>query len=163
MVRKLNPDYIIDGSYGELRDENGDFLSQVQEVSFSLRTERQEIMRSGTRQVGYKAMSTSGEGSIRGYKVTSRFLELVSRMFRADRQQIFVGQLMVKLDSPGALGAERVLLEGVKFWEIDGGWSVNTMVEETVAFTFEGFRFLDQIEGDPTVDLQRYENLVPRN
>lgn len=162
MVRKLNPSYVIDGSYGEVRDQDGEFLAATQEITFNLRVAREEIMRSGTRQVGYKAMATSGDGSLRGFKVTSTFLELVSRMFRSDRQQIFVGQLLVKLDDPSALGVERVLLEGVKFWEIDGGWTVNTMLEETVAFTFEGFRFLDQIVGDPTIDTSQYQNLVPR-
>ena len=161
MVRRLQPSYIVNGSFGELRDQDGNFLSQVQEYSFTLTVNREEIMMSGRRNVGYKAMSTSIEGSIRGFKVTSDLLEIVSRMFRDDNQAIFVGQLLHKLQDPNSLGTERALLEGVKFWTIGGGFTVNTMMEETVEFTAEGFRFLDLIEGDPTVDIARYANLVP--
>ena len=79
---------------------------------------------------------------------------------RDDRQIQFVGQRMIKLDDPDALGTERCLLHGVKFWEINGGWRVGEILEEEIPFTFEDISFPDEITGDPSVNLNRYVQLA---
>lgn len=142
------PEYTINGSFGEVWDESGNWLANVQEVTFRIAIDRRDVMRSGTRRMGYKAMGTTGEGTIRGFKVTSLFLERVAVMMRSDSARQFVGQLLVKLDDPEALGAERVLLKGVKFWEYSGGWQVNEIVEEEIPFTFEDNSLPTRITGD---------------
>jgi hypothetical protein len=154
------PEHTINGSFGEVRDENGDWLVNVQEVTFRITIDRQEIMMSGTRRKGYKATSTAGEGTLRQFKVTTAFIKRVSELMRDDRQLQFVGQLMVKLDDPDSLGTERVLLKGVKFWEINGGWRVGEIIEEEIPFTFEDIDFPDEITGDPSVNQNRYAPLA---
>lgn len=146
----LVPERTINGSFGEVRDENGLWLVNVQEVNFRITTDRQEIQMSGTRRTGYKATRTSGEGTLRQFKVSTDFLERVSELMRDDTQGQFRGQLMVKLADPEALGTERCLLKAVKFWEIDGGWRVGEIVEEEIPFTFEDIAFPDRIQGNPS-------------
>ena len=146
----LVPERTINGSFGEVRDENGNWLTNVQEVSFRITIDRSEVQMSGTRRTGYKATRTSGEGTLRQFKVTTDFIKRVSEMMRSDNSVQFRGQLMVKLDDPEALGRERVLLKAVKFWEINGGWRVGEIVEEEIPFTFEDIGFPKEIKGDPT-------------
>ncbi len=155
----LIPEHTINGSFGEVRDENGEWLVNVQEVNFRITTDRQEIQMSGTRRTGYKATRTQGEGTLRQFKVTTAIIKRVSELMRDDRQMQFVGQLMVKLDDPDSLGTERCLLKGVKFWEINGGWRVGEILEEEIPFTFEDIEFPDEITGDPSVNLGRYTPL----
>jgi hypothetical protein len=101
--------------------------------------------------MGYKAMGTSGEGNIRGFKVTSAFLQRIAVVMRDDNARQFVGQLMVKLADPEALGVERVLLKADKFWEFSGGFQVGELVEEDIPFTFEGIDYPSVIRGDMTI------------
>ena len=150
----------ISGSFGEVRDHNGVWLTNVQQIDFRITIERRDINVSGTRRTKYKAMGSSGEGSIRQLKVTSEWLKRVSEIMRSDTQQQFVGQLMVKLADPESLGTERVLLKNVKFWEISGGWQVNELVEEDIPFTFENISFPDEIRGDGLEPLARYVPLA---
>ena len=58
----LIPEHTINGSFGEVRDENGEWLTNVQELTFRITIDRQEIQMSGTRRTGYKATRTAGEG-----------------------------------------------------------------------------------------------------
>lgn len=146
----LVPERTINGSFGEVRDENGNWMTNVQEVNFRISIDRSEIQMSGTRRTGYKATRTSGEGTLRQFKVTTDFIRRVSELMRSDLQPQFRGQLMVKLADPESLGTERVLLKAVKFWEINGGWRVGEIVEEEIPFTFEDIDFPDEISGDPT-------------
>lgn len=147
----LVPEYTINGSFGEVRDQDGAWLANVQEISYRVMVDRRDVQRSGTRRMGYKAMGTSGEGSMRGFKVTSLFLQRIAVVMRDDNARQFVGQLMVKLADPEALGVERVLLKAVKFWEYSGGFQVGELVEEDLPFTFEGIDYPTVMNGNMVI------------
>jgi hypothetical protein len=55
---------------------------------------------------------------------------------------------MVNLDDPEAIGAEQIRVVGVKFSEINFGWRVNEIVEESVPFTFEDIQIVKKITGN---------------
>lgn len=145
----LIPETVINGTFGELRLD-GQWLVNVQQVDARAAIDRNDIRMAGQRGYGYKMMGVRGEGTIRQFKVTTQMFELITRPLRNPRQPMFVGQLIVKLDDVEALGVERILLDRVKFWEINFGYQVNDIVEESIPFTYEGLEFLDQIIGDPT-------------
>ena len=155
----LRAERTINGSFGELRDENGLWLSNAQDISFTLRIRREDIPRSGTSIIGYKPMGRMGEGRVRQYKVDSSALRRMVDQWSNERDPLFVGQLMVKLDDPSALGAERCLLKQVKFWEIDGGFRINEVLDENLEFTFEDIELIDEIVGNPNVNTQTYQSL----
>lgn len=142
------PEYTINGAFGEVWDQDGRWLANVQEISYRVTIDRRDVPRSGTRRMGYKAMGTMGEGTLRGFKVTSLFLERITPMMNSDSARQFVGQLLVKLDDPEALGTERVQLKAVKFWEYSGGFQVGELVEEEIPFTFEDISRPTVIRGD---------------
>lgn len=147
----LIPETTINGTFGELRDaDTNQWLVNVQEVDGRLRVDRQDIRVAGQRGTGYKAMGVSGEGTLRMYKVTDQFLLSVSKLHQNNRGRMDVYNLVLKLDDPEALGVERIRLGRVKLWEINFGYNVNTIQEESIPFTFEIFEIMDAIVGDPT-------------
>lgn len=166
------PEFTINGSFGEVRRPDLStgldiFVASVQQVSFKIVKEKKEVMRSGTRIKGYKLMSVTGEGTMRGLKVTSDLLRIVGNVMHplnmgsgvdptitttAIPRSILTGatvnvnkhhnvdyktSIEVTLDDPEALGIEIVQLKSVKIWEVNGGWQVNEVVEEEVPFTFD--------------------------
>jgi len=146
----LQPEVTILGSFGKLYDTDGAWLTEVDEVEFKITVDKEPIKMSGTRKTGHKAKSVEGTGTIRGFHVTSEWLKLVGEMQRNDRQVQFIGQLIVLLDDPEALGAERVLLKGVKFWEYAGGFKVDEVRRVEIPITFWDYELLDAISGDPS-------------
>lgn len=151
------PEYTILGSFGELYDPDGNFMSNVQEVTANIQIDRQDIMMSGTRRVGYKYTSVHGEGTMRGFRVTSRMARLIAAPMSDDRQPQWVGSLMVTLrdpeilhDSSGTPQIEQIQLQRCKWWGVNLGWAVNQIVEEDTPFTFQNIVWLSEIAGDPT-------------
>ncbi len=144
------PEVTINGTFGELYDETGNYLATVHRVDARIMVERQEVRVPGQRAAGFKMKGTSGEGTITQFKVTSAMLAKVGTPFFAPRQRQFVGELLYKLDDPEALGAEWIRMKRVKLWEINIGYNVNELVEESIPFTFESFEITKAITGDPT-------------
>jgi hypothetical protein len=145
------PEVTINGTFGEIYDETGKYLSTVQHIEARVVIEQQEVRPAGQRAVGYKMKGTSGNGTLTQFKVTSDMLTKVSNPMQNPRQRMFVGELLYKLDDPEAIGAEQVRLKRVKFWEIPFGYRINELVEEAITFTFEGIEVVKAISGDPTV------------
>jgi len=150
------PQYAINGSLGEVRDENGKWIANAQEVTGKIVIDKKEIMMSGSRSVGYKAGAVRGDGTLRMLKVTSEWILKVSEIMRDPAQPQFIGQLLYKLEDPDSLGVERVLLKNVQFWEVGFGWKLDELVEDEIPFTFTDIEFLDVI--DPNADFVTYVN-----
>lgn len=163
-----NPDFIINGSYGELialpgsglAADNVLHLANVQQVNAKITKNKQEVFMSGTRKARYKLMGVMGDGTIRQFRVTSNFLAVVGNVFHPAEGRVaddnarnihanidYHTTLVVNVDDPEALGYESLRLLGVKFWEIPIGWRVNEMIEDEVPFTFENFEFINKITG----------------
>lgn len=140
----------INGTFGEVYDQNGRFLANVQQIDARLTIERQEVRVAGQRQVGYKMKGVSCEGTITQLKVTSDFLKSIASVHQNGRARMQVGELRYRLDDPEALGVEEVRLKRVKFWEIPFGYQINELVEEAIPFTAEGIEIPQAISGDPT-------------
>jgi len=146
---QLTPEYTILGSFGELYDENDHFMSHIQEVSAQITIDRQDIMMSGSRRVGYKYTAVTGEGTMRGFRVTSRMARLIANVMVDDRSPQYVGKITIKLNDPEIIGGqyERVELIGCKWWGVNLGWAVNQIIEEDTPFTFQKINWLASIDG----------------
>lgn len=155
----LNPSQTINGSYGEIflveddgmGGETKEFLANIQGFEARASVERKEVMRSGTRRTGYKRGAISGEGTLRGFKVTSRWASEFSSEYDEDGT---TDRYVVEsqLQDPESLGAEIVRFTGVQVWELPVGWSVGDLIEEDIPFTFEDYEVVTAITGDPTLD-----------
>lgn len=82
MVSRMAAENLINGSYGELR-WNGQELANVRSIEYTITLDREEVMIAGTRNKQYKAMSSSGTGTLVIYKVTSLFVPQMVRAFSA--------------------------------------------------------------------------------
>ena len=138
----------INGSFGEVHDADGNWLTNVTNFEANVEINKEEIARSGTRWIGHKATSLTGTGTLSGYKVTTELIEKVSQI-KDDRQGMFVTELVGKLADPESFGAMRVRLKNVQFDEIPLiDFETNSLVEEELPFTFSDYEFLDTIEAD---------------
>lgn len=147
----LQPEYAINGSWGQLFAPDGEYLAETQSVEATIRINRRDIPLAGTRRTGYKAMTVQGDGTVRLLKVSSKFLKIVSELMRGpDTQQQFVTSMRIRLDDPEAMGAEVLRLQGVRFWEINIGFNVNDILEESIPFTFDNFELELAIGGNVT-------------
>lgn len=153
-------EYAINGSFGEVLTGDGNWLTEIQSVQATLRIARRDIMRAGTRSVGYKPMTVSGEGTLSMIKVTSEFLQVVSEMMRGgNTQRQKRTTLNIRLKDPDALGTEEVRLLDVKFWEINFGFNVDEIIEQQIPFTFEQIEGIQWIRGnawDPNARTGQY-------
>jgi hypothetical protein len=139
----LDEKRIINGQYGELWHE-GVWQTNVISVEASVEITKEEVNRAGTRWVGHKATSLKGTGTMRGYKVTSDWVERIGTIAN-DRNSAYVTELIIALKDPEAWGSYRLRLKGVSFDKIDlVNYELGQLVEEEMAFTFTGFDLLDK-------------------
>jgi hypothetical protein len=131
----LDPSRTINGSYGELFID-GVWQTQVQRVEGRITIQRREVRLAGSRQTGYKATGTAGDGTITGFKVTSHWLRTIGAYQRHSASRMADSMIRYTIADPENGGIEEVELLGVKFWEVPIGFQVDELVEEAIPFTF---------------------------
>ena len=161
----LQTEYVLNGSFGELyvEDPTGNdlfpdtdgFVAECQSIQATIRGDRRDIKRSGTRQVGYKLMTIMGEGTIGTVKSTSRWQQLMTEILGSDDKKQRILKMIVHIDDPEALKNERFALLGVRVWEAPLGFNVNDVIEENITFNFEGYQAISHIDGNDLLRLQR--------
>jgi hypothetical protein len=148
----MTPEYTILGSFGELYI-NDEFMTNIQDVSAQITIDRQDIMLAGSRKVGYKYTSVHGEGSMRGYRVTSLMARRIANVMQNERARQWSATIRIKLNDPEIMQYnqqdqyEEVELSGCKWWGINLGWSVNQIIEEDTPFTFSDIHWKRAILG----------------
>lgn len=160
----LASEFAINGAFGELRDQDGDVICEVQEITATINIGRRDIQRAGSRSTGYKAMTASAEGSLRVMHVREKWTSAVIEIFKsgAERQLQRQFHLKVTIDDPEALGVEEYRLLRVRLWSATLGFQVNEILERTFPFTFEDIVELQRIEGDPSIS-QHASRYIPRS
>jgi hypothetical protein len=135
----------MNGSFGQVFDANGKWLTNVKSAEATVEITKEEIQRAGTRWVGHKVTGLKGTGTISGYKITTEMIEAIG-IIADDRKGAFVTELIFKLADPEAYGAMRVRLKGVQFDSIPLlKYELGQIVEEELPFTFTGYELLDKI------------------
>jgi len=145
MAVPLDARKVISGTFGQLFDENGEWLSNVTGVEASIEIGLEEIKLAGTRWLGNKTTTLKGSGTINSYMVTSEFIEKMLRV-TDDRSSPYTTELVVKLDDPESFGAYRVRLKAVTFDKIPlVNFAVGEIVEQELTFVFSGSDVIDKI------------------
>lgn len=141
----LDAKRVINGNYGQLFDEDGNWLSNVTSVEANIEIGMEEIKLAGTRWLGNKTTTLKGSGSINGYLVTSEWIEKMAQV-TDDVSSPYVTELVVKLDDPESFGAYRVRLKNVTFDRIPViNYEVGSIVEQEYTFVFSGYEIMDKI------------------
>lgn len=133
----------INGTYGSLFYD-GEFLSNVTNFEAKVEFNKEEVRLAGKKFTSHKTMGASGTGTMSGYRVNSRWIELIAQGAK-DGGIPFYTELIGKLEDPEMGGkVYRVRLKKVSF---DGipllNYEVNTLLTEELNFTFEDFEILD--------------------
>lgn len=141
----LDATRVINGTFGEVRDADGDWLTNITSCEATVEINKEEILRAGTRWVGNKQTTLKGTGTISGYKITTKMIEKIGQI-KDKRKGAFVTEIVAKLDDPESYGAMRVRLKNVQFDTIPlMNYEVGSIVEEELPFTFEDYDLLDKI------------------
>lgn len=127
-----------------------EWLANINQVEAKITVDRMEVRRSGTRRTGYKRGAISGDGTITGYKVTSKFVSAMAGEMQDETSPPAALTLDMVLDDPESLGVERIRLKDVKLWELPMGFNVGDIIEEAIPFTFEDIEVLEEITGQMT-------------
>lgn len=141
----LDSTKVISGSYGQVFDADGNWLTNIMKCEATIEIGFEEIKRAGTRWIGNKVTTLKGSGTISGYMVTSEFIEKMAQV-TDDRSSPFTTELVVKLDDPESFGSYRVRLKEVTFDKIPiVNYEVGAIVEQELSFLFSGYQVLDRI------------------
>jgi Phage tail tube protein len=143
----LLTDRAINGSYGKLF-LGAQWLANIQRVEAAMAIEKQEVRPAGTRETGYKAMNTTGAGTISGLRVTTFWLKTMGSYQRVPRSQMPSFTLRYTLDDPDSFGVEEIELTRCKIWHVPFGYQNNTLLEESLEFTFQNHNLLSCIDGN---------------
>ena len=147
-VVPLRSERTINGREGKVFYQGNVFLGWVDNVEGRIVIDRADVVRTGSRGTGYKALGWNGSGTLSGFKTTSKFLLLVTQYVQTGKMPDPVA-ITYELSDPDAFRdgrggeegnpmVERVPLLQCKFWEAALGYAVDSLVRQEVPFTFEG-------------------------
>lgn len=144
MAAKYGSHQVINGTYGELWIDS-DYIAEVTGLQAKITFNKEDINQAGEIMTGVKIVSAKGAGTLKLNKVYSRMINYYRQEIKTGKFPVFT--MISKLADPDALGAERVKLTGVQFDEMTlADWEAGKAGEESVPFTFTGFKTIDRID-----------------
>lgn len=142
-MQKMRANQVINGTYGEAWID-GDYMSSVTGVEATIEIDYEDVNSPRKLSTGKKMIGWEGSGSLSFNKTTSRFIRLIGDNLREGKQTTV--DIIVKLDDPDALGAERVALKNVLFEDLTlANWEAKSLGEGEAPFFFDDWQPLDLI------------------
>lgn len=134
---------VINGSYGEVWVD-GSEVASVTAVEAVIEIDYEDINRPRKLSTGKKMIGWEGSGSLSFYHISSFLIKLLGDNLREGKQTQV--DIIVKVDDPDALGAERISLKNVVFEDITlANWEAKSIGEREAPFFFEDWQPLDLI------------------
>ena len=120
-------------------------MAEVTALQAKMKLDTSEVKRTGTLEKGYKITGISGSGTLKLNKVTSYFLNKVSKDLKKGKATRMT--IITNLEDPEAFGAERVRIDDCVITELTiADWEAGKLLEESIPFNFSGFEVLDSID-----------------
>lgn len=142
-MKEFNTNQVINGSFGDAWVDD-DYLAEVESGKAEVEITYSDISRARHIINGKKMTKAEGKGSIKLHHVRSNIAKKMSDAIKSGRTVSF--KVILRLEDPDALGAERVALYGCKFSKATlMDWEAGKETEESYDFTFEDWEFLDLI------------------
>lgn len=142
-MKEFNTNQVINGSFGDAWVDD-DYLAEVESGKAEVEITYSDISRARHIINGKKMTKAEGKGSIKLHHVRSNIAKKMSDAIKSGRTVSF--KIILRLEDPDALGAERVALYGCKFSKATlMDWEAGKETEESYDFTFEDWEFLDLI------------------
>lgn len=142
-MKEFNTNQVINGSFGDAWLDD-DYLGEVISGKAEVEITYTDISRARHIINGKKMTKAEGKGSIKLHHVRSNIAKKMSDAIKKGKTVSF--KVIMRLEDPDALGAERVALYGCKFSKATlMDWEAEKETEESYDFTFEDWEFLDLI------------------
>ncbi len=137
----LDAKKIVNGSFCRVFHE-GEWMMNVTSAEVSVEIGKEEVNLSGTRWVGHKTTTLTGEGSFTGYKTSHYWTALIGNVQRKDGTEApFVTELVLEVNDPESPEAKTfITLQNVQFDNVPIlSFENGSLVEEEINFTFRGW------------------------
>ena len=143
MAKAYTANHVINGTFGEVWFDD-DYLAEVVSGQAKVSLTYDDVKRARCLMVAKKLIKAEGKGSIKLNHVRSNIVKKTSDTIKSGKTPSF--KIIMKLEDPDALGAERIVLYGCKLDELTlMDWENGKITEETLSFTYESYELLDVI------------------
>lgn len=142
-MKEFEANQVINGSFGDAWVDD-DYLGEVTAGKAEVEITYTDISRARHLINGKKMTKAEGKGSIKLHHVRTNIAKKMSDAVKSGKTLSV--KVILRLEDPDALGAERVVLYGCKFSKATlMDWEAGKETEESYDFTFEDWDFLDLI------------------
>ena len=144
-MNSYQPEQVLNGTFSEVYC-NSNLLAEATALEAKVAIDYADINMVGSLTTGKKMSGYSGSGTLKGNKVTSYWLDLLSDSVK--KGKTLTCEIISVLADPDAVngGQERIKLTGVKFTELSLiDFEVKKNAETSMPFTFTSWEILDSI------------------
>ena len=142
-MKQFEANQVINGTFGDAWVDD-DYLGEIISGKAEVEVTYSDISRARHLINGKKMTKAEGKGSVKLHHVRTNIAKKMSDAIKSGRTLSV--KIIMRLEEPDALGAERVVLYGCKFNKATlMDWEAEKETEESYDFTFEDWDFLDLI------------------
>ena len=137
----FNAQQVMAGTQGEVWI-NDKYMAQVNAFKAEVSLIKEEVHQAKKMGKQYKTTGWEGKGNVKMNHMSSYFIELMADNIKNARQTVVT--IVVQLDDPDAIGAERVVIRDATFDKLTlMDWQAKKLTEDDYDFTFTDFDILD--------------------
>lgn len=137
----FNAQQVMSGTQGEVWIDDK-YMAQVTGLKAEVNLIKEEVHQVKKMGKQYKTTGWEGKGNVKMNHMSSYFINLMADNIKAAKQTVVT--LVVKLDDPDAIGAERVIIRDATFDKLTlMNWAAKKLTEDDYDFTFTDFDVLD--------------------
>ena len=135
---------VMSGTQGEVWID-GQYMAEVTGFKAEIKLLKEEVNQVKRMFKQYKVVGCEGTGNVKLNHVSSFFIQLMADNIKNARQTVCT--IVVKLDEPDAVGAERISITDATFDKLTlMDWEAKKLTSDDYDFTFTDFDILDVAE-----------------
>ena len=135
---------VMSGTQGEVWID-GQYMAEVTGFKAEIKLLKEEVNQVKRMFKQYKVVGCEGTGNVKLNHVSSFFIQLMADNIKNARQTVCT--IVVKLDDPDAVGAERISITDATFDKLTlMDWEAKKVTSDDYDFTFTDFDILDVAE-----------------
>ena len=140
----FNASQVMSGTQGEIWID-GKYMAEVTAFKAEIKLIKEEVNQVKKMFKQYKVTGCEGTGNVKMNNVSSYFMNLLAENIKKARQTAVT--IVVKLDDPDAVGAERISITDATFDKLTlMDWEAKKLTSDDYDFTFTEFDILDTAE-----------------
>ena len=144
MAESFEAQEVMSGTHGEVWIDDR-YMAQVTGFKAEVNLIKEEVNQVKKMGKQYKVSGWEGKGNVKMNHMSSFFINLMADNIKNAHQTVVT--IMVKLDDPDAIGAERVVIRDATFDKLTlMDWQAKKLTEDDYDFTFTDFEILDSAD-----------------